>query len=78
MQNITAYTAPGAEYPEFISVNLKHGGVSITVRSPANKDGVGTYPGEVSEIVVPFDVFKRMAQEITAFLEKRVVEVSSQ
>lgn len=32
-RNIFAYTAPGADFPEFISINRKDGRIEITVRS---------------------------------------------
>jgi hypothetical protein len=32
-RNIFAYTAPGADYPEFISINRKDGRIEVTVRS---------------------------------------------
>lgn len=33
-RNIFAYTAPGADFPEYISINDRNGMVEITVRSP--------------------------------------------
>ena len=36
--NLFAYTAPGASYPEFVSLNVENGTVSLTVRSPATFD----------------------------------------
>ena len=38
-ENIAAYTAPGASYPPYISVNWKGDEVTVTVRSPAKEDG---------------------------------------
>lgn len=39
-RNVFAYTAPGASYPEYVSVNQSgHDGYSITVRSPRKEDG---------------------------------------
>lgn len=35
-RNIFAYTAPGADFPEFISINRKDGRIEITVRSQGN------------------------------------------
>jgi hypothetical protein len=32
-RNIFAYTAPGADFPEFLSINRKDGRIEITVRS---------------------------------------------
>jgi hypothetical protein len=39
--NMFAYTAPGADYPEYISVNRRQGDgmIEITVRSPKKADG---------------------------------------
>ena len=37
--NIYAYTAPGADFPEYVSVNRVAGGVEITVRSPKGQGG---------------------------------------
>ena len=39
--NLFAYTAPGASYPEYISVNRRKsdGMIEITVRSAAKADG---------------------------------------
>jgi len=38
-KNIFAYTAPGAIYPEFVSVNDIDGQIEITVRSPGQHGG---------------------------------------
>ena len=39
-RNIFAHTAPGTNYPEFVSINLEEDGtISVTVRNPAKPDG---------------------------------------
>ncbi len=40
-KNVFAYTAPGSDYPEYISVNETNDTnlFTITVRSPRNDDG---------------------------------------
>jgi len=37
-KNIFAYTAPGADYPEFLSINREDDGrVTVTVRGPSQR-----------------------------------------
>lgn len=39
LTNLAAYTAPGCNYPEFISINKEeNGNISVTVRSPRKDD----------------------------------------
>jgi hypothetical protein len=48
-RNIFAYTAPGADFPEFISINRKDGQIVVTVRSQGaggNKMAEMTLPQE--------------------------------
>ena len=49
MRNVHAYTAMGASYPEYISVNQSgHDGYSVTVRSPAKADGTEGSTGVIT------------------------------
>lgn len=56
--NIFAYTAPGADYPEYVSVNRRETGVEITVRSPKK------YGGTTTTILLPPDVWEQFQQAI--------------
>lgn len=49
-RNIFAYTAPGANYPEYVSVNRRSEEIYITVRSPA-KEGA---EGATAEMRLPY------------------------
>lgn len=40
-KNVFAYTAPGADYPEYLSLNVVDGKVLLTVRGPKRAPGVG-------------------------------------
>jgi hypothetical protein len=58
-RNIHAYTAAGASYPEFISINQAvHDGYSITVRSPRQEDGS---EGRQATINLDSDQLRRLA-----------------
>lgn len=62
--NIFAYTAPGANYPEFLSINLVEGGsVELTVRSPA-KDGVC---GNAATVTLSPKEFYQLASRLYGF-----------
>jgi hypothetical protein len=37
--NIYAFTAPGADFPEYVSINRVAGAVEITVRAPKGQGG---------------------------------------
>ncbi len=54
MTNIFAYTAPGSEYPGYVSINrTKDGDVSVTVRGEVDKSGEYPLPGAVAEFTIP-------------------------
>ena len=38
-RNIFAYTAPGSNFPEYLSLNIWEGGVQLTVRSAVDDGG---------------------------------------
>lgn len=63
--NIFAYTAKGANYPEYVSVNEREGKCSITVRSLHNPDGT-----EGPSAVVELDAIE--AAELSLALSKWV------
>lgn len=66
-KNIAAYTAPGAQYPEYISINEHEKGVSITVRQPATAgtDGI-VRCGEIVEIIIDEEKFYDLVAEMMA------------
>lgn len=39
-RNLAAYTAPGSNYPQYVSINRDGDRVSITVREPAKQSNV--------------------------------------
>lgn len=63
-RNIYAHTAPGASYPEYISVNQSgHDGYSITVRSKAKADGS---EGASGFIVITTEQAREIAAKLLA------------
>lgn len=61
MQNIHAFTAPGASYPEFISVNKTGENYSVSVRSPRKDDGS---VGETATITLSGEQFRALSAAI--------------
>ena len=61
-KNLFAYTAPGAGFPEFVSVNLVEDGtkVSITVRSKPE----GDEPGSQAEIRLALNDYEQMRRRL--------------
>lgn len=54
-RNIFAYTAPGADFPEFISINRINGKMVVTVRAQGgggNKMAEMTLPREVLDELI--------------------------
>lgn len=49
-KNIFAYTAPGSEYPEYVSLNEREGSVVLTLRGPKNARG---HVGETVDVTLP-------------------------
>lgn len=63
--NVFAYTAPGVNYPQFISINREENGeVSITVRSAAWGDGTC---GDVATAVLSLEEFRNLANQLFSF-----------
>lgn len=52
-RNIYAYTAPGANFPEFISINDNDGKVEVTVRGPSGDAQAPTVLAELPEAELP-------------------------
>lgn len=52
-RNIYAYTAPGANFPEFISINDNDGKVEVTVRGPSGDAQAPTVLAELPKDEVP-------------------------
>lgn len=46
-RNIFAYTAPGSNFPEYVSINRRNEEIYITVRSPGG--------GHTAEMRLPYD-----------------------
>lgn len=67
-ENITAYTAPGATYPEYVSINERDGQVEITVRAPATADG---QCGVTAAMKMTWDAFDRLIAEASVELAAR-------
>jgi hypothetical protein len=70
--NLFAYTAPGADYPEYISINREDDGrITITVRGPKRKPGeLGNehsfdMPGLGGTMTIPADEFVNLARAAT-------------
>lgn len=52
-QNLYAYTAPGCEYPGYVSINRTESGIEVSVReAPALVDGVAR-EGRTVRFTVP-------------------------
>jgi hypothetical protein len=65
--NLTAYTAPGVNYPEYISVNLAMNSddeVEFTVRSKTKADGSC---GDTASIKVDISQFRKIARDLFSF-----------
>ena len=63
-ENIFAYTEPGCDYPQFISVNREESGeISITVRSA--KWGDGTC-GDTAAVVLSPELLSKLKQSLEA------------
>lgn len=56
MENLHAYTALNAPYPEYISINRNGDRFSVTVRSPKREDG-----SEGATASITFDAFEMRA-----------------
>jgi hypothetical protein len=61
-RNLFAYTAPGVNYPEYISINFEDGHLSVTVRNPAKEDGSC---GETASVTLPVGESNILADAIT-------------
>lgn len=62
MINLAAYTAPGSDYPEFLSINKNEdSSVSITVRSHAKPGG---HCGDTVMITVDEAIFDKLVQDL--------------
>lgn len=61
-KNIFAYTAPGSDYPEFLSINETDGKISIS--------GRGTKPSETIGIPFPVEQLAALRDALTAYLGK--------
>ncbi|MDH6265557.1 hypothetical protein M2360_000947 [Rhizobium sp. SG_E_25_P2] len=59
--NIHAFTAPGASYPEYISVNKSGDSYSVSVRSPRKEDGS---VGDAATITLDGDQFRALAKAL--------------
>lgn len=62
--NIFAYTAPGCNYPEFVSVNIRDGKVVLTARAAAKADGAC---GDTVDVDLPPQVVREMARKLFGF-----------
>lgn len=62
--NIAACTAPGSNYPEFVSINLVEGRVEITVRSAAKSDG---WCGDTAVMSMTGAQFEMLARDLYSF-----------
>lgn len=61
VKNIAAYTAPGCNFPEFISINNHEKGVSIIFRGPVKAEMNGwVKPGETIEIIMTDGDFAKL------------------
>lgn len=61
-RNLFAYTVPGSNYPEYISINKEDDGlVSVTVRSAVKLEGAC---GETSVIYLPAHVASDLLGEV--------------
>ncbi len=72
MINICAYTAPGGDYPAYVSINAEGREVSITVRSPASvgvgldrdgKNQLAATCGQAAKIVLSSEEFSALLQD---------------
>lgn len=64
MKNIFAYTAPGSNYPETLSINEQDdGSVTIDVRAPASAHGSC---GDVVRMSIPQEQLLNLAEAINA------------
>lgn len=65
-QTLGSYTAGGATYPEFISVEVADdGNVKITIREQVNLDDINVpKEGRMVSIVIPFGAFMALLDEI--------------
>lgn len=55
--NIFAWTAPGASYPEYLSINECEGRIEVTVRAPNR----GSAAGHTATMVLPLEAFSALA-----------------
>lgn len=72
MNNVFAYTAPGCNYPEYISLNVdEQGNLTVTVRPEPAGDGV--CPQTVSIKLTPEQV-KILARQLFSFANNTLVQ----
>lgn len=57
--NVYAYTAPGSNYPEYISINRTSDGMEITVRSHAKQDGAC---GDTASIILSNEEYANLVR----------------
>jgi hypothetical protein len=65
-KNISAHTAAGSQYPEYISVNNHEKGVSIVVRGPVRLHDNFPAAGEVVEIILSHEDFTKFLTDAIA------------
>lgn len=71
MTNIFAYTAPGAEYPEYLSVNVRDGQLEVTVRGlkkPPDGERAHALPGDTAALVLPIEEHRKLYRALLDYL----------
>ena len=62
-KNIFAYTAPGAGFPEYVSLNEVGDKVVLTIRSPKS----GDEEGKLASLELPYHELFKLAEAIRTF-----------
>jgi hypothetical protein len=74
--SVFAYTAPGSEYPEYLSVNLNEGAVEITVRGPkqpASRPVQWVSSGASATMTLPRNEIEELHAALGRFLSGAVI-----
>jgi hypothetical protein len=64
-ENIYACTAPGADFPEYVSLNRSDAGMTVSVRSPKKADGS---PGDTAMATLDREQAKALAHALRIHL----------
>lgn len=79
-KNVFAYTAPGALYPEYVSINETDGKLQLTVRSPFKPAGAGPIPwdrpGDVACATVPWEFLPGLIERLQKLADEKRAELS--